>query len=179
MLLSTSSDCDHLKELREAIIAEAGKRVDFSSEEIADALIDEHRDVVIKAFRALIQDAMERLNDDHRTQRIFDKVGQDNPLLQLIRMTSEMLGVPQSHLLRINGKRFQRCCKAVELIQDLRLEAIRADIDAMKALEDRIRPVIDEVVGNGQREPTAGEALEILQQRTDETLRRIEEDATS
>lgn len=164
---------EKLDALRAIIAAECEARLasdhQCGQEEVAEWLVRRHRPAVIAALADLVGQVIEQLNDDARVERVLrfrPELREREPAMRLI---SKTLGVGCWHLLEQDDQTTAGCVLASEFIHSLREEEIEATLEAMKRLEEFIRPVTD-----GHPHMTVAEAFQEIERQTDETIGGLE-----
>jgi hypothetical protein len=100
--------------------------------------------VVAGGLAQIVSDEIERYNEEDMLARCDPDQGAE---CEGARCLSETLGVPASHLIQLDEKRWEECCDANELILSLRGATLQAQADAFEQAAERLRPLMEDHPG--------------------------------
>jgi hypothetical protein len=143
---------------------------ELAPDDVAQWLLRRKRSAVIDGLTGIVCQVMEQWNDDDKVGRVLRAKPDLEPLVPVMRQVSETLGVSLWYLLdKLDDEQSKRCLVVAHFIHKLREAEAVATLEAMKAAEDFLRPVMD-----GNPNMTVGQAVQELQRQTDKTIRGLE-----
>jgi hypothetical protein len=168
---------ENLNALRVVIHAEmrvrTGSTEGFTIDEIARALLTNHRTLVIKALHNIVDQAVDAFNDNLRVQRILeaDQTGM-KAHVPFFESVAEAMGIGTSDVMTMDPDSAKKCADAMMFIADVQVAVATAETERQEEFMQRIGPIVD-----GHPEMRVGEAVAELERRTAKTIKELEGDA--
>jgi hypothetical protein len=161
-----------LNDLQAVITAEIARRsrTGFTTGEMAEWLIEKHRETTLSALEALVIAAAAKWNDERRVKGILKRNPDMKQIIRGVRMVSETLGVSAWYLLTLPHEDLAKAYGAMVLAGDLQSAEAQATLNNELAELAQLEPVWKD-----HPEMTTGEAMVELKKQTDETLRGLDE----
>jgi hypothetical protein len=180
----------HLKALRDLIVAQFEKGVKNSGSSVAEFtkgrkgggclksdiiawLAENHREETMAALEDLVDQAVDRYNDELRVTDLLEENPALRDTLAKLRNASEETGVGTAYLLPLTRPDtlplVETVLDGVEIIDGVRCAEALMEAESSRAELDRVLPVIE-----GNPTMTMREAMRKLERRTDETLRELD-----